>query len=118
MAHIGSVLYTVETVIGYMWVQIPLCQQITTQSIKIMKQIIRKIKWWLIKHNFFKYTFIEQPFIYINDKNCISKEPTNKVKWLEKEISVHCYYKDIHKAVWDKIKNRYPADYQEYIYLY
>ena len=28
-----------------------------------MKEIIRKIKWWFIRNNFFKYTFIEQPFI-------------------------------------------------------
>ena len=82
-----------------------------------MKQLIRKIKWWLIKHNFFKYTFIEQPFIYLKNGNCLSEEPTDKIKWLE-QVSVHCYYKDIHEAVWDKIKNKYPMSYQEYIYLY
>ena len=83
-----------------------------------MKQLIRKIKWWFIRHNFFKHTFIEQPFIYLDNENCMSKEPTSKIKWLEKEISVYCYYKDIHKAVWDKIKDKYPISYQEYIYLY
>jgi hypothetical protein len=83
-----------------------------------MKEIIRKIKWWFIRNNFFKYTFVEQPFIYLKNGNCISKEPTDKIKWLEKGISVHCYYKDIYKAVWDKIKDKYPAYYQKYIYLY
>lgn len=39
-----------------------------------MKEIIRNIKWWFIRNNFFKYTFIEQPFIYLKNGNCISQK--------------------------------------------
>lgn len=75
-----------------------------------------KIKWFLIKLNIFKYTFVVSPFVYIDNCGNVSKKITDKIKWLE-TIKIKCFYKNMERDVLKKIYTVYP-EYKGFIYLY
>ena len=66
-----------------------------------------KLKWWLIKHNFFKYTFHVAGFVYVDKKDNVTNELTDKIKWLG-DVEVYCFYKDMNKFALEKFNRRYP----------
>lgn len=75
-----------------------------------------KLKWWLIKHNFFKYTFHVEGFVY-NDKNNVpSNTLASKIKWLG-DVEVHCFYRDMNEYALKEYHKKYPQ-YLGYINLY
>lgn len=80
-----------------------------------MKHLKHNIKWWFIKHNFFKTTFIEEPFIYIKNGKP-SKDITGIIKWLE-PIGLYCYYKEKDKLAFERLEGLYPQ-YKGFIYLF